>query len=141
MGWRARLTGNPFGTMVALAAIILGGLGAVIGDGVSQGMTNSLAGQANTVAHLWGLMFSAGGVVKLYGLYSRRLIFELPGLYLVAGGYSFYALTVIPGLGMHGLAAGIISGALAIGSLLKAHAIMSHARQIVGDVPAEDEAS
>jgi hypothetical protein len=127
--------------MVAIAAIVLGGLGAVIGDGASQGMTNSLAGHANAIAHVWGATFAAGGVLKLYGLYSRRVTLELPGLYIVSGGYGFYALTVIPGLGVHGLAAGIISGALALGSLLKARAIMRRAREMAGESPLDDERS
>jgi hypothetical protein len=133
MGWRNALASNPFGTMVAIAAIVLGGLGAVIGDGASQGMTNSLAGHANAIAHIWGAVFAAGGLLKLCGLYSRRVTLELPGLYIVGGGYGFYALTVVPGLGVHGLAAGIISGALAVGSLFKARAIVRRARQVVGE--------
>lgn len=130
MGWRTQLSGNPFGTMVAVTAIVLGGLGVVLGDEVSQGMTNSLAGHANVIAHLWGTMFAAGGMLKLYGLYTRRFTLELPGLYLVAGGYAFYCLTVITGLRMHGLAAGTIAGGLAIGCLLKAHAITDRARRV-----------
>lgn len=130
MGWRGLLSRNPFGTMIAVAAIILGALGMIIGDGVSQGMTNSLAGHANVIAHLWGAMFAVGGLVNLYGLYARRLVIEVPGLYLITGGYAFYCLTVITGLRTHGLAAGTISGALTIGCLLKAHAIMNRARDV-----------
>ena len=141
MGWRQRLASNPFGTMVAIAAIVLGGLAAVIGDGASQGMTNSLAGHANAIAHIWGVTFAVGGVLKLFGLYSRRVTLELPGLYIVSGGYGFYALTVVPGLGVHGLAAGIISGAMALGSLLKANAIMRRARRVVGDPARNGERS
>lgn len=133
MAWRDRLASNPFETMAAVAAILLGGLGAVVGDGASQGMTNSLAGHANAIAHIWGAAFGAGGMLELYGLYARRVTLELPGLYVVSGGYAFYALTVIPGLGMHGLAAGIISGAMAAGSLLKAQTIMRHARRVMGE--------
>ncbi|MFG2003173.1 hypothetical protein ACGFNU_28835 [Spirillospora sp. NPDC048911] len=116
--------------MIAVAAIVLGGLGMLIGDGVSQGMTNSLAGHANVIAHLWGAMFAVGGLLKLYGLYARRLVIELPGLYLITGGYAFYCLTVITGLRTHGLAAGVISGALTIGCVLKAHATMNRARDV-----------
>lgn len=130
MGWRALLAWNPFGTMIAGAAIILGGLGLVIGEEVSQGMTNSLAGHANVIAHLWGAMFTIGGLLNLYGLYARRLLIEVPGLYLITGGYAFYCLTVITGLKTHGLAAGTISGALTIGCVLKAQAIMGRARAV-----------
>lgn len=141
MAWRGRLAANPFGTMVAVAAILLGGVGAVIGDGVSQGMTNSLAGHANVIAHMWGLAFGTGGVLKLYGIYSRRVTLELPGLYVVGGGYGFYALTVIPGLGVHGLAAGIISGALAVGSLMKARVITQSARRVMAESARHGETS
>lgn len=141
MAWRSRLASNPFGTMVAVAAILLGGLGAIVGDGASQGMTNSLAGHANVIAHIWGAAFSAGGALKLFGLYARRVTLELPGLYIVSGGYAFYALTVIPGLGMHGLATGIISGAMAVGSLVKAQVIMRHARRVVGTAVRSGETS
>ncbi|WP_067814387.1 hypothetical protein [Actinomadura kijaniata] len=130
MGWRIQLSGNPFGTMVAVTAVVLGVLGLVMGDGVSRGMTNSLAGHANLIAHLWGAMFAAGGALTLYGLYTRRVTLELPGLYLVTGGYAFYCLTVLVGLGSHGLAAGVISGGLTVGSLLKAHAISERARRV-----------
>ncbi|MEU5882165.1 hypothetical protein [Spirillospora sp. NPDC047279] len=116
--------------MIAGAAIILGGLGLVIGEEVSQGMTNSLAGHANVIAHLWGAMFTIGGLLNLYGLYARRLLIEVPGLYLITGGYAFYCLTVITGLKTHGLAAGTISGALTIGCVLKAQAIMGRARAV-----------
>ncbi|WP_067483028.1 hypothetical protein [Actinomadura hibisca] len=134
-GWRAQLSGNPFATMVALTAVVLGALGMIIGDGVSRGMTDSLAGHANAIAHLWGLIFATGGALTLYGLYARRVTLELPGLYLVAGGYAFYCLTVLTGLKQHGLAAGVISGGLAAGGLLKAHAITVRARQVGAATP------
>lgn len=129
-GWRLRLEHNPFGTMAGLAAIVLGGLGAVIGDGVSAGMTSSMHSVASPVAHLWGAMFSAGGVLKLYGLYFHRSTVEIPGLWMMTGGYAFYSLTVTAGLGMHGVAAGIISGAMTIGCFLKARLIMRSARAV-----------
>ncbi|MCO6009754.1 hypothetical protein NE236_32765 [Actinoallomurus purpureus] len=125
--------------MVAVAAIVLGGLGAVIGDDTSQGMSKSLAGHSNAIAHIWGVTFAVGGVLKLYGLFTRRVTLELPGLYIVSGGYGFYALTVVPGLGVHGLAAGIVSGSLAVGSLLKAKAIMRRARQVAAESPPDGE--
>jgi hypothetical protein len=130
MGWQRQLLGNPFGTMAAVSAAILGALGLILGDGVSQGMTNSLAGHANVIAHLWGAMFATGGALKLFGLYRLRFSIELPGLYLMAGGYAFYSLTVLTGLRGHGLAAGVISAALTLGCLVKAHAITSEARRL-----------
>jgi len=126
--WRTQLAWNPFGTMASLAAIVLGSLGVIMGDRVSQGMTNSLAGHANVVAHLWGIMFTAGGVLKLYGLYAGRTTVEIPGLWMLGGGYAFYALTVVTGLRMHGLAAGIIATAMTLGCLLKIRIIMTRAR-------------
>ncbi|MQY08310.1 hypothetical protein [Actinomadura macrotermitis] len=135
MGWRTRLSGNPFGTMVAVTAILLGGLGMVVGDRVSQGMTNSLAGHANVIAHLWGAMFAAGGAMKLYGLYAQRFLLELPGLYLVTGGYAFYCLTVLTGLRTHGLAAGVMSGALTVGCVIKGRAITARARRMRREEP------
>ena len=128
--WRLNLTYNPFGTLAAIAAIVLGGLGIIMGDGVSQGMTESLHSVAGIVAHLWGLMFAAGGALKLYGLYTGRTIVEIPGLWLMVGGYGFYSLTVIAGLGAHGIAAGIISAAMTIGCLLKVRIIMTSAREV-----------
>lgn len=125
----SRLYINPFGTMAAIAAIILGGLGLLLGDGVSQGMTTSLKDSANFVAHLWGGAFAAGGALKLAGLYLHRTDLELPGLWMMTGGYAFYSITVTVGLAMHGLAAGIISGALAVGCLFKAWLIMRAARR------------
>jgi hypothetical protein len=122
--WADRLRANPFGTMAALAAIVLGMLGALFGDMVSQGMTVSLRESAPMVAHLWGLMFTCGGTIKLVGLYGRRAAWEIPGLWMMFGGYCFYSITVVAGLGRHGLAAGIISGALAVGCMLKARTIM-----------------
>lgn len=130
MGWRTQLSGSPFETMVAAAAVVLGALGLAMGDGVSRGMTNSLAGHANLLAHLWGAMFAVGGALTLYGLFARRVTLELPGLYLVTGGYAFYCLTVLVGLGTHGLAAGVISGGLTLGCLLKAHTITERARLV-----------
>lgn len=130
--WRDLLERNPFGTMAAAAAVVLGLLGAVLGDGVSQGMTNSLAGAANVTAHLWGLMFAAGGAAKLVGLYTRRSTFEVPGLWAMIGGYAFYAITVMTGLAAHGLAAGIIAAAMTIGCLLKVRIIMRRARLAAG---------
>lgn len=120
---------NPFGIAASAAAVVLGGLGLVLGADVSQGMTNSLHGADELVAHLWGLMFVAGGLLKLYGLYWHRSIVEIPGLWMMSGAYAFYAVTVVTGLGEHGLAAGIISAALATGCLLKVHTIMRSARE------------
>jgi hypothetical protein len=128
--WRLRLNANPFGTFAAFAAIILGGLGVVIGDDVSAGMTSSLHTVAAPIAHLWGGMFSLGGALKLFGLYTGRSTIEIPGLWLMVGGYGFYSLTVVAGLGMHGLAAGIISGSVTLGCLLKARLIMRAARKV-----------
>ncbi|MEV4059739.1 hypothetical protein [Nonomuraea dietziae] len=125
---RERLRHNPFGTVAAAAAVVLGALGLALGDDVSQGMTNSLRDSAGPIAHLWGAMFSAGGVLKLYGLYWHRSMVEIPGLWMMTGGYAFYAITVVTGLGMHGLAAGIISAALTLGCLLKVRIIMGAAR-------------
>lgn len=128
--WRDRLAVNPFGTAAGIAAIILGVLGAVIGDRVSQGMTNSLASASNGTAHVWGALLAAGGVFKLSGLYSGRSSVEISGLWLMAGGYLFYAITVLAGLGSHGLAAGIISSALATGCAVKVRVIMRRARDV-----------
>jgi hypothetical protein len=130
-GWRLQLDLNPFGTMAAAAAIVLGILGMILGDGVSQGMTTSLHATANVTAHLWGVMFAAGGALKLLGLYTNRTTLEIPGLWAMTGGYAFYAITVIVGLGMHGLAAGIISAAMTIGCLVKTQIIMARARQVM----------
>jgi hypothetical protein len=69
VGWRWRLELNPFGTMAAIAAVVLGTLGIILGDGVSQGMTLSLHATANLTAHLWGATFATGGALKLIGLY------------------------------------------------------------------------
>jgi hypothetical protein len=130
-GWRIHLELNPFGTMAAVAGILLGTLGAIIGDGVSQGMTLSLHSTANLTAHLWGVAFAIGGALKLIGLYTGRSTIEIPGLWAMTGGYAFYAGTVTLGLGMHGLAAGIISGATAIGCLIKTRIIMTRARRVI----------
>jgi hypothetical protein len=130
-GWRLQLEMNPFGTMAAAAAIVLGVLGVILGDGVSQGMTLSLHATANITAHLWGAAFAIGGALKLAGLYSRRSTIEIPGLWAMTGGYAFYSITVTAGLGMHGLAAGIISGAMTIGCLIKTKIIMLRARQVI----------
>lgn len=129
--WRLTFDLNVFGTMAASAAIVLGSLGVVLGDGVSQGMTLSLHhATANIVAHLWGAAFATGGALKLIGLYAHRSTIEIPGLWAMTGGYAFYSITVTVGLGMHGLAAGIISGALTVGCLFKTRIIMSRARQV-----------
>lgn len=120
---------NPFGTVAALSGVILGTLGIVVGDGVSQGMTQSLHGTANFVAHLWGAIFATGGAAKLYGLYRGHIAAELPGLSMLTGGYGFYSITVVAGLGYHGLAAGIISGALCVGCYLKLRIILRRVRQ------------
>lgn len=125
--WQRQLHYNPFGTMAAVSACILGTLGIVLGDGVSQGMTVSLRDVAGPIGHLWGTMFAAGGALKLYGLYAHRTTIEIPGLWLMTGGYAFYAITVVTGLGMHGLAAGIIASATTIGCLLKVNIIMRRA--------------
>jgi hypothetical protein len=131
IGWRIQLELNPFGTMAALAAVVLGALGVVLGDGVSQGMTLSLHSTANVTAHLWGATFAIGGALKLVGLYTRRSTVEIPGLWLLTGGYAFYSITVTSGLGVHGLAAGIISGAMTIGCIIKTRIIMTRARQVI----------
>lgn len=128
--WRDLLERNPFGTMTAAAAVVLGGLGVILGDGVSQGMTNSLAGYANVTAHLWGAALAGGGAAKLIGLYAHRSTVEVPGLWVMCGGYAFYAITVMVGLGAHGLAAGVISAAMTIGCVLKVGIIMRRARRV-----------
>jgi hypothetical protein len=128
MSRRDRLRFNPFGTAAGSAAVVLGVLGLIIGDAVSQGMTNSLRGAAGPVAHLWGLELAAGGLLKLFGLYWHHSELEIPGLWLMGGGFAFYSITVMVGLGAHGLAAGIIAGALAIGCLVKVRVIMQDAR-------------
>jgi hypothetical protein len=128
--WRHQLDLNPFGTMAAVAAVVLGILGIVLGDGVSQGMTLSLHSTANLTAHLWGVLFAAGGALKLFGLYTGRSTVEVPGLWAMTGGYAFYCITVITGLGAHGLAAGIISGAMTVGCLIKTRIIMTRARRV-----------
>lgn len=135
-GWRLQLDLNPFGTMAAAAAIVLGVLGMILGDRVSQGMTLSLHSTANITAHLWGAAFAVGGALKLAGLYFYRSTIEIPGLWAMTGGYAFYAITVTAGLGMHGLAAGIISGAMTIGCLIKTQIIMARARQVTRRVGA-----
>jgi hypothetical protein len=129
-GWRLQLELNPFGTMAAIAAVVLGVLGVILGDGVSQGMTLSLHATANITAHLWGAAFAVGGALKLAGLYLRRSTIEIPGLWAMTGGYAFYSVTVTVGLGMHGLAAGIISAAMTVGCLVKTRIIMLRARQV-----------
>jgi len=131
LGWRGLLNLNPFGTLAAGAAVVLGGLGIIMGDGVSQGMTLTLHSSANLTAHLWGVLFFVGGALKLAGLYLHRSTLEIPGLWAMAGGYGFYSITVTFGLGMHGLAAGIISAAMTIGCMLKAHIIVTRARWVV----------
>jgi hypothetical protein len=136
LNWRDRLECNPFGTMAALAAVILGCAGLISGDRVSAGMTNSLRDTANIVAHLWGGMFALGGALKLWGLYWYRSTVEIPGLWLMIAGYAFYALTVTAGLGMHGMAAGVLSTALCAGCLLKVRLIMRHAK--AAPYPKED---
>lgn len=136
---RENLRRNPFGTVAAGAAVVLGTLGLIMGDEVSAGMTNSLYSTAGVMAHLWGGMFATGGVLKLYGLYWNRSTMEIPGLWMMCGGYGFYAITVIVGLGVHGLAAGVISAAMTIGCLLKVRIIMWHARQVVRAQDAEPE--
>lgn len=136
IAWRIALQLNPFGTMAAIAAILLGTLGAIFGDGVSQGMTLSLHSTANVTAHLWGVAFAIGGILKLIGLYAGRSTVEIPGLWAMTGGYAFYSITVTAGLGTHGLAAGIISGAMTIGCLIKTHIIMDRARQVMRQAPA-----
>ncbi|GAA3027171.1 hypothetical protein [Streptosporangium longisporum] len=141
---REHLRHNPFGTAASGGAVVLGGLGAILGDDVSQGMTLSLHASATVVAHLWGLMLATGGILKLYGLYWGRSTMEIPGLWMMSGAYFFYSLTVAAGLGMGGLAAAILSAALGVGCLIKVKIIMRHAR-IAGrqhdahDAHAEDE--
>ena len=137
--WKLHLELNPFGTMAAIAAVILGTLGLILGDGVSQGMTQSLHVSADFTAHVWGAMFAAGGALKLGGLYAHRTEIEIPGLWLLTGGYAFYSITVTVGLGMHGLAAGIISAAMTIGCLLKTQIIMARARQVTRQVEAGED--
>jgi hypothetical protein len=127
---RENLRLNPFGTVAAAAAVVLGSLGAAIGDDVSQGMTTSLHDTAGPIAHLWGIMFAAGGLLKLYGLYWHRATMEIPGLWMMTGGYAFYAITVVTGLGMHGLAAGVIAAALTVGCLIKVRIIMRRANDL-----------
>jgi hypothetical protein len=122
--WRLAFYANPFGTFSAMASVLLGGLGIFIGDTVSAGMTNSLKGTANVIAHIWGIGFASGGVMKLWGLYSGRTSVEVPGLWMMLGGYTFYSITVTIGLGAHGIAAGICSGAMAAGCLAKIKIIM-----------------
>ena len=124
---RDRFRTNPFGTCAAIAAVILGLLGIIIGDRVSQGMTESLRASAWGVAHLWGAGFMAGGCAKLYGLYQGRTTVEIPGLWMMAGGYVFYAITVVVGLGQHGIAAGTLSTAMAVGCVAKTRLIMAAA--------------
>ncbi|MDH2429307.1 hypothetical protein [Sphaerisporangium sp. TRM90804] len=136
---RERLRLNPFGTVAASAAVVLGGIAAVLGDDISQGMTNSLRASAEIMAHLWGASLAAGGLLKLYGLYAGRSTMEIPGLWMMAGGYGFYAITVVGGLGLGGLAAGILSTALAVGSVIKVQIIMRHARNAVRLHDAEGE--
>jgi hypothetical protein len=133
---RERLRHNPFGTVAATAAVVLGALGLVIGEDVSQGMTNSLRHAAGPIAHLWGAMFTAGGLLKLYGLFWHRSMLEILGLWMMCGGYAFYSITVLVGLGMHGLAAGIISAALCLGCFLKVRVIMgaAHAAAVIHDL-------
>lgn len=126
--WRDRLATNPFGTMAGLAAVILGCAGLISGDRVSAGMTNSLRDTASLIAHLWGGMFALGGILKLYGLYRHRTTVEIPGLWLMIAGYAFYALTVTAGLGMHGMAAGVLASALCLGCLLKVRLINRSAK-------------
>jgi hypothetical protein len=138
--WRDRLEWNPFGTADAAAAVVLGVLGIVLGDGISQGMTNSLAGHANVIAHLWGVGLAGGGLMKLFGLYAGRTTIEVPGLWIMCGGFAFYAITVVTGLGRHGLAAGVLATAATIGCVLKVRTIMRRARRAallhdLGDEP------
>nr|BFE85840.1 hypothetical protein GCM10020093_084410 [Planobispora longispora] len=75
-----------------------------------------------------GATLATGGALKLYGLYAHRSTAEIPGLWMLAGGYAAYSITVVTGLALHGMAAGIISAALAIGCTLKARGIMRTAR-------------
>ncbi|MFI6819278.1 hypothetical protein ACIBG7_43305 [Nonomuraea sp. NPDC050328] len=125
---RDRLRRNPFGTSAGAGAVVLGVLGLIVGEAVSQGMTNSLRGAAGPVAHLWGLELAAGGLLKIFGLYWHHSELEIPGLWLMCGGYAFYSITVVVGLGAHGLAAGIIAGALTIGCLVKVRQLQRLAR-------------
>jgi hypothetical protein len=129
--WRL-LERNPFGTLTAAAAVVCGILGLVLGDGASQGMTNSLAGYANITAHLWGATLAAGGAAKLIGLYAGRSTIEVPGLWVMSGGWAFYSITVLVGLAAHGLVAGVISAAATIGCVLKVGIIMRRARRASG---------
>lgn len=118
---------NPFGTTAAITAVFLGSLGAILGDDVSQGMTLTLHSSANVTAHIWGGMLMIGGILKLIGLYGFRTTIEVPGLWMMIGGFAFYSITVTAGLGMHGLAAGLISAGLTVGCFLKTRIIMKRA--------------
>lgn len=133
MSRRAALRLNPFGTMTACAAVALGVVGVVIGQDVSQGVTNSLRGVAGPVAHLWGLELAIGGMLTLTGLYWRHSELEIPGLWMMCGGWAFYSITVVVGLGLHGMAAGIISAALTAGCLVKAIVITRAAARNRGE--------
>ncbi|GAA3039720.1 hypothetical protein GCM10017559_80080 [Streptosporangium longisporum] len=118
---------------------MLGSLGAILGDDVSEGMTLSLHATGTVMAHLWGATFAVGGVLKLYGLYWGRSTMEIPGLWLMSAGYAFYGITVVTGLGIGGLAAGILATVLAVGCLFKVRSIMRRARIVVRQNDAEAE--
>lgn len=128
---REKIADNPFGTMAAAAGIILGGLGVIVGDDVSQGMTNTLRATATVVAHLWGVELATGGILKLLGMFRGRPDIETLGLWLLCGGFAFYCLTVVAGLGHGGLAAGTVSAALAIGCVLKSRLIRRQAQHLL----------
>jgi len=126
---RRLATTNPFGTFVAIGGVIIGILAAFIGDDISLGMSRSLHNSANYVAHTWGFFFALGGVLKISGLYRRKLVTEIPGLWMLAGGYGFYAVTVAIGLGFQGVVAAIVSGCIALGCVNKAVHILNRAKR------------
>jgi hypothetical protein len=139
LGWKGLLTLNPFGTLAAIAAVVLGAAGTVVGEDISQGMTLTLHSTADLTAHAWGVLLMSGGILKLVGLYLRKSTLEIPGLWCMAGGYGFYSITVTFGLGVHGIAAGTISAAMTISCMLKAHIIVTRARWVVQLIDREDQ--
>lgn len=117
----------PTATSVFMAAIPLGLVVLVLGEGASRALT-VIGG--DLPARALGVLFFGGGMCSLVSVLIRDSFVEAIGSGLIAGGMAIYSAAAFIGLGTQGLIAGILSLSMAVGFMGRVFLLTSVAHRL-----------
>lgn len=111
----------PFQVATCTVGVPIGIGAMLLGSQVSTAMSRVL-GDSVDVVRLWGVLMVAGGLLTVIGRGWLRPGVERAGLMTLGPAYALYAVSVLLGLGVGGLVAGPMFGALAVACLARVRA-------------------